>query len=66
MLNPAYIGMNKPIKRYKEVIAMQSIKLGAVKAIMKIIKSCNETLTFIPKGIENIPTRQSNASITPS
>ena len=62
-LNPAYTGINNPITKYKEVIINVSINETEVKPIIKTIKSCNETLIFVPKGIENIPIMHSNASI---
>jgi len=62
-LNPAYTGTNNPITKYKEVIIKVSINETEVKPIIKTINSCNETLTLVPKGIENIPTIHMSASM---
>ena len=63
-LNPAYIGKNKPNKRYKDVTIKQSKTLSEIKQIRNTINSCKETLIFAPKGIENIPTIHMSASMT--
>lgn len=62
-LNPAYTGINNPITKYKEVIINVSINEAEVKPIIKTINNCNETLIFVPNGIENIPIMHNRASI---
>ena len=54
-LNPAYIGKNKPSKRYKPMTITESINDDAVRPIIKTINNCSETLMLSPNGKENIP-----------
>ena len=62
-LNPAYIGINRPNKRYKDMMITASINDADVRAMINTTKSCNDTLILSPNGSEIIPIMHIMASI---
>ena len=54
-LNPAQIGRNIPKPRQADVMMSESTAERVTKHIIKTMKNCNDTFTFSPKGMLNIP-----------